>query len=47
MRLANNLQNLSNGNLHFDLTTGVADEYTENAREQFTIIQENLKGRRR
>jgi PAS domain S-box-containing protein len=43
MRLANNLQNLSNGNLHFDLTTGVADEYTENAREQFTIIQENLK----
>lgn len=42
-RLAQNLQNLANGELNFDLSTGQADEYTQKAREQFSIIQENLK----
>ena len=42
-RLAQNLQNLANGELNFDLSTGQADEYTQKAREQFSVIQENLK----
>ncbi|MCA1915194.1 methyl-accepting chemotaxis protein [Methanospirillum hungatei] len=42
-RLAQNLQNLAKGDLHFDLTTGQADEYTKEAHGQFATIQENLK----
>ncbi len=42
-RLAQNLQNLANGDLNFDLSTGQADEYTQKAQSQFTVIQENLK----
>lgn len=40
-RLAQNLQNLAKGDLHFDLTTGQADEYTKEAHGQFATIQEN------
>lgn len=42
-RLARNLQNLANGDLHFDLEVGTADEYTQKAYEQFAFIRENLK----
>lgn len=42
-RLAQNLQNLAKGDLHFDLATGQPDEYTKEAHAQFATIQENLK----
>jgi len=44
IRLSKNLENLAEGNLEFDLRTGEPDEYTKNAHNQFTTIQNNLKG---
>lgn len=43
-RLEQNLTNLANGDLIFDLTTGVSDEYTADASRQFESIQDNLRG---
>jgi len=42
-RLSQNLTNLANGELQFDLTTGSADQFTGDAHEQFAFIQTNLK----
>ncbi len=42
-RLAQNLRRLAEGELTFDLTVGQANEYTQEAYEQFATIQTSLK----